>query len=871
MIVTGSVLPARDAIKHSREDITQRFVAGEHASVLVPELARQTDNVLLEIWPQDALRESSALVAVGGYGRGELHPYSDIDLLVLTTENPDQATLSSIQSFVTALWDLGLEIGHSVRSPRQCAKLAKKDISIATALSESRLLAGPQQLLLEMRKRATGPSCWPSQAYLEAKLAEQRSRHHRYDDTAYKLEPNVKSSPGGLRDLQVVFWVTMHHFQVTSLEQLLRLEFLTDQEYQSLIEARNFLWQVRFALHVETGRGEDRLLFQHQRDLADRFGYTDSDANLAVEQFMKGYYRTVMELSRLNEMLLELLQESLLASTGRARLYSMRPRPLTPRFQVVSGYLEVIREDLFRQTPWALMEMFLVLQRNAQLRGVRATTIRLVRDHCQYIDDNFRADAKVRSLFMEILRQPRGITHVLERMHLYGVLDAYLPEFGEVAGRMQFDLFHVYTVDEHTLRVVGFLRGFAIPEKSTEFPLCSDIHAALEKPEILYVAGLFHDIAKGRGGDHSQLGAQDVQRFCLQHGFDDDDAQLAAWLVEHHLVMSATSQRQDISDPEVIHHFATVIGTQARLDYLYLLTVADIRGTSPQLWNDWKATLLQDLYQSTRAVLVSGMDEPVSRSLLVDASRRKTRKLFAGQPATLLTAAEQLWASLDDDYFLLNTPDEILWHTTQVLTNPSAELPLTAIRQGRGGSEILVYTRDQEFLFAATCSLLDGLGLNIMESRITTTTEAMTLNIFVVLDHDGLPLTDRVLLEETKSTLMLRLRNPINARRRNSRRLVRRQLQAFDTPVQITFENDLKHQRTVLEIYCADRPGLLAQIGWLLSDQHIRLQNARIATFGERAEDIFLVTDSTNTPLPEHRFMELQKVLKAALAVNQPD
>ncbi len=856
----------RDAVKQDRETMAMRFRAGEHARVLVPELARQTDLILLALWQRYALTEQAALVAVGGYGRGELHPYSDIDLLILTCEKPAKAIVESIQDFVTGLWDLGLEIGHSVRSTKQCAAQAKLDISIATALSESRLLDGPRDLFENMRRHATGRSCWSSKEYLKAKLAEQQARHHRYDDTAYKLEPNVKSSPGGLRDLQIVAWVALHHFGVSKFEQLLELDFLTQAEYQSLIDARDFLWQVRYALHTEAARAEDRLLFQHQRSLAEQFGFSDLDTNLAVEQFMKGYYRTVMELSRLNEMLLELLLEAILLAPKALR-WPSKARPINDHFQVVSGFLEVTRESVFKDTPWALMEMFLVLQRNPDIKGVRATTIRLVRAHCQRIDDSFRADSHVRGLFMEILRQPRGITHVLERMHLYGVLGAYLPVFDEVTGRMQFDLFHVYTVDEHTLRVVGYLRGFAVPEKSTELPLCSEVHRALEKPEILYIAGLFHDVAKGRAGDHSLLGAQEVKNFCHQHAFSDDDAQLAAWLVEHHLLMSVTSQRQDISDPEVIHRFATIMGTQSRLNYLYLLTVADIRGTSPQLWNDWKATLLQDLYLNTSKVLAADLDGPVPRVELVDKTRIGARELIETRDPLWLGAIESLWQSLDDQYFLLNSVDEVAWHALEVVGAASGELPLVKVRTGRGGTEILVYTHDQEFLFAATCSLLDGLGLNIMGSRITTTTQAMTLNVFVVLDRDGKPVTDGHLFTEITQALSQGLRQPASVLGRRNQRLGRRQLQAFSIPIQVNFHNDHEHQRTIVEIICTDRPGLLAQIGMLLAEQRIRLQNARIATFGERVEDIFLVTDSANRPLDEARFADLREALISALDV----
>ena len=843
----------------ARAQVVSRFAAGEPARALVPALAGAIDTVLVDAWRLHDVGEHAALVAVGGYGRGELHPASDIDVLVLTPENPSRAVLESAQAFIACLWDLHLDVGHSVRSPAQCVALARSDVTIATSLMESRLLAGAQALHEQMRESATGAAVWSSREFLQAKLAEQAERHHRFDDTAYKVEPNVKESPGGLRDLQIVSWVAKHHFGVSSLEELVPLGFLEADEYAALQAGRDFLWQVRFALHVDAGRREDRLLFDNQRALAKRFGYADDDANLAVEQFMRRYYRTVMELSRLNEMLLELLQEAILIAPEDAA-----PVVINRRFQSVSGFLEARNPAVFRRQPWALLELFLVLQQNPSLKGVRASTIRLVRNHCHLINDRIRNDIRARSLFLEILRQPRGVTHELERMHRYGVLGAYLPVFDHVAGRMQFDLFHAYTVDEHSLRVVGNLRAFAIPERASEHPLCASIFERLPKPELLYIAGLFHDIAKGRGGDHSALGAADVLEFCLDHGLGQYDARLCAWLVRHHLLMSTTSQRKDISDPTVVHEFALEVADQIHLDYLYLLTVGDIRGTNPKLWNDWRASLLRELYVTTSRALRLGLENPLERAQLILETQQQARTVLRLLSPDLPAGAERLWATLGDDYFLRSSPDEVAWHSRGIVAATDADLPLVLTRAGRGGTEVFVYARDQEFLFAATCSVLDRLGLSIVDSRIITADNAMTLDSYVVLDLEGEPILDPARLHEIERSLHEALQQPGRARGQ-TRRLLRRQLRAFRISTQVLFRDDAANDRTVLEVVTADRPGLLARIGWALADHAVRLQNAKISTFGERAEDVFFVTGRDNRPLPAERLESIRAGLEAAL------
>jgi [protein-PII] uridylyltransferase len=849
----------RSRLTSARAELAERLHQGVPASILVHEHAAFIDGLLGDAWSEHGLaaRDDVSLVAVGGYGRAELHPGSDVDVMVLMTPKGLRDT-SAVRAFITSLWDIGLEVGHSVRSVKDCVREAKDDITVATNLMEARLVAGNRSLFDDMRA-ATGPeSLWPSREFFQAKWAEQRERHFKYHDTAYNLEPNVKEGPGGMRDLQVIGWVAKRHFGAETLHELVTHRFLTESEFDSLTTAQSFLWQVRFALHVLTGRREDRLLFDYQRTIAAEFDYLDDDANLAVEKFMKQYYRTIMELSRLNEMLLELFQEAILLADAPRHVI-----PINRRFQAVNGFLEAKNSRVFQRYPFALLELFLIVQQRDELKGVRASTIRLIRDHRHLIDADFRNDIRARSLFMEILKQPNRITRELRRMHRYGVLEEYLPVFGAVVGQMQYDLFHTYTVDEHSLFVVQNIRAFASPDRPQALPGCPQVFASLPKPHLLYIAGLLHDIAKGRGGDHSELGAGLALEFCIDHGLGQYDARLVAWLVEHHLSLSVTAQRRDISEPEVIKEFARLVGDRTHLDYLFLLTVADIRGTNPSLWNDWKATLLNDLYESTARALRRGLERPIHRAELIEETQQEARHLLGPDYAELPAAAE-LWSSLGDDYFLRSGADEIAWHTRAILAMNSASLPLVLVREGRGGTEVFVYAPDQEFLFAATTSVLGRLGLNIHDSRIITADNGMTMNTFVVLELDGETIRDESRRAEVRETLGEALRRPAAVRRDDSR-LPRRQLRHFPTTTEVSFSSDPYNERTVMEVVAGDRPGLLSAIGWALADCRVRLQNAKIATFGERAEDVFFLTDSQNRPLPPDTFESVRERVTTAI------
>src|SRR5262245_61612309 len=658
----NSVAAFRAVLERGDAELRERFGRDEPIEDLVRDRARLVDGLLIRAWSLHVgeRMHELALIAVGGYGRGELHPCSDIDVCVLLPKGESAAWERSLERFLTFLWDIGLEVGHSVRTIDDCQRESLADISVATTLLEARRLAGPEALFAAMKHALAPDRLWPGKEFFEEKVKEQLARHHRYHDTAYNLEPNVKSSPGGLRDIQTIGWVAKRHFGADSLDELVSHGFLTRSELRKLQAAQSFLWKVRFALHVLTGRREDRVLFDYQIKLAKMFGYEDATYTLAVEQFMQRYYRTAMDVSLLNEMLLQLFREAILSDPN------VPPVPVNPRFQIRNDYLEVTGDDVFDRYPSAMLELFVIIEQNSEkIRGVRASTIRQLTRHLWLIDEEFRQHPRNHRLFFEILSAPVGVTHELRRMNLYGVLGRYIPAFGRIVGRMQYDLFHAYTVDAHTLFVVSNLRRFAMPKYDNEFPQLSRIMQSLPKPELAYLAAIFHDIAKGRGGDHSELGAVDAEAFCLEQGLSRYDARLVAWLVRNHLVLSVTAQKKDISDPKVIHEFAKHVGDQNHLDYLYVLTVADVRGTNPKLWNNWKASLFAEFHERTRQALRRGVESPIDQDELIAETQAHARELIlrAGLDEAALQA---VWQRFTDAYFMRHAPEEISWHTSML-------------------------------------------------------------------------------------------------------------------------------------------------------------------------------------------------------------
>jgi len=840
----------KQLLKQNDAELRQKFNPHKSVSDLLKEKSDFVDDILSCCW-RHFLGEHAkqlSLIAVGGYGRRELFPYSDIDIVVLLNSDDTSPYQEALSNFFTFLWDIGLKPGQSVRTIEQCIEAAISDQTIITSLMENRLITGNTALHETLNQQIAPNKIWPSDQFFAAKMDEQRQRYAKFHDTAYNLEPNIKEGPGGLRDRQVIAWVFKRHYNSSTLKELIKYGFLPESEYLELVAALEVLWRIRYALHLLTNRCEDRLIFDYQRDLARQFGFSTEhqEYNQDVEQFMQFYFKTVLGLERLNEMLLQLFNERFVS--GEVAYNSI---PLNDKFVVINGYLEAIDDTLFERHPLALLELFLILEQNSSIKGVRAITIRLVRKSLHLIDDAFRKNKDANRLFIETFRQPRGITDQLRRMNRYGVLATYIPCFANIVARMQYDLFHIYTVDEHTLFVIRNLRRFALEKHFDELPFCNDIFLLISKPEILYLAGLFHDIAKGRNGDHSAIGEEFARDFCVQHDLSPHDTNLICWLVRNHLVMSMTAQRKDIGDPDVIHQFAQTVGSIEYLNHLYLLTVADIRATNPELWNAWKDALLKELYTVTYSALHRGLQNPVALTdrLLENKKEAKEEliKLGISEPVILKS-----WQHANDDYFLRYSADEIAWHTIAIASSSEDDLPLVLLRPQtqRGSAEVFVYTKNEEAIFSLSTATLDQLGLTILDARIMTTTDDYVLNSFLVLEQSGKPINE--LFREVHICTVLR-NNLLLREVKKHKNIHRQSRQAkhFPIPTSIQFHADPLNRHTIIELITTDHAGLLSKIGRAFVQKGIHLHSAKITTIGSRAEDMFYITDNQSQPITD--------------------
>ncbi|MHC8440941.1 MAG: [protein-PII] uridylyltransferase [Candidatus Eutrophobiaceae bacterium] len=813
------------------------------------------DQLLIRLWSILAADTGACLVAVGGYGRGELHPHSDIDLMILSKEKrPGSSLRRRIQRFLALLWDAGMDVGHSVRHFADCRAQAKKDITVFTNLLEARLLCGNPDLYRRVIGLTAPGELWSVENFFVAKCSEQRERHERFSDTSHNVEPHLKEGPGGLRDIQMIGWVAKRHFGVERLRELIDKDFLTEEEYKTLDQGRELLWRIRYGLHLLSGKKEDRLLFDYQKCIAEQFGHFGK-RNRGVEEFMKNYYQTIREMGRLNEMLLQHFSEEILEASRKEKIVS-----INPRFQIRNDFIETKNPDVFASNPFALMEIFLLIQQNLAIKGVRASTIRLVRKHLYLINANFRKDLRARTYFLEIIRQPRHVGHELRRMHRYGVLGAYLPVFAQIQGLMQFDLFHAYTVDEHILFVVRNMRLFSVPEERDAFPWCQEVIKKIPKLEVLYIAGLFHDIAKGRSGDHSELGARDVQRFCVDHRLSHYDTLLASWLVKNHLLMSMTAHRQDINDPEVIKNFANRVADRNHLDYLYLLTVADICATNPDLWNSWKASLIDQLYHQTLLVLRRGMEKPLHKLKRVAENRTAAitmLKVDAEHEKTI----RQFWKTLRTDYFLRHSSEELAWHAGAIVFEKESLPVVRAQREtSKGWSQILVYTRDAPRVFTVTALAMERLRLNVLDARIIISKTGYTLNTYVVLESNGEPLRNEQRCADVCSLIVRELRRDKPLRSPQAFRSKDRKLANFQIATDISFAEDAKNERVIMELITLDRVGVLSRVGHAMDECRVKLTGAKISTYGERVEDIFFIK-----PPPDGDFLALRERIVSAL------
>jgi [protein-PII] uridylyltransferase len=820
----------RASLAAGRRGLREAYLRKPSPALLLRGHTRLIDRTLRGLWRAMQPARHAALVATGGYGRGELFPSSDIDILILLAREPSPAERERLERLVGMFWDIGLDVGHSVRTVRGCVEAAAEDITIQTTLLEARYLAGSRALYHQLA--AAAGRALDAPGFLKAKVLEQEQRHAKHQDAAYALEPNLKESPGGLRDLQTIQWIARACGLGWRWRQLQRRGLLLQAEAAQLARHEALLHDLRIRLHFLAGRREDRLVFDYQGALAEAHGLRGTPARRASEQLMQRYYQTAKGVTQLNTILLQNLEARLLPEEQAA------PRALNERFQVRAGRLEACREDLFERDPRAILESFLLLQQHQDLRGMSAPTLRALWRARVHVNARLRRDPVARLLFLQMLRQPRGIVHEFRRMNQYDVLGRYLPEFGRIVGQMQHDLFHVYTVDQHILMVLRNLRRFTMAEFAHEFPLCSELISGFERRWLLYVAALYHDIAKGRGGDHSELGMHDARAFARRHGLAREDADLVAFLVEHHLSMSGTAQKEDVHDPEVVQAFARKVGSERRLIALYLLTVADIRGTSPKVWNAWKAKLLEDLFRAARREL-TGQTQGVDAALAEkQAEAVRLLRLYALSE----TVQARLWAQLDTTYFLRHDAQEIAWQTRHLHYRVDSPVPVVKARLAPIGEgvQVMIYTPDREALFARICGYFERAGFNIVEAKIHTTRHGYALDTFLVMGQGpGAHYRDLLALIETQLQEELQSRAPLPPPRGG--RLSRRVRHFPISPV-VDLRPDERGTYQVLSIVAADRPGLLYGVARALALHQVKLHTAKINTLGDRAEDVFLVS-----------------------------
>ncbi|GJH08571.1 [protein-PII] uridylyltransferase [Caballeronia novacaledonica] len=823
----------RAAYKAAKAALIERFGAASNVEPLMHALARATDDALKGAWAACGMPESAALVAVGGYGRGELAPYSDVDILVLlpdaSPQHGDAELNGRVERFIGMAWDLGLDIGSSVRSVEQCIAEAGNDITVQTSLLEARRICGDMSLF--QRFSARYRETLDPRAFFQAKVLEMRQRHAKFQDTPYSLEPNIKESPGGLRDLQLILWIARAAGFGSSWRELDARELITEREARELRRNEGFLKALRARLHVIAKRRQDILVFDLQTPLAESFGFEATTAKRASEQLMRRYYWAAKAVTQLATILIQNVEAQLFPSTSGIT------RVISGRFVEKQGMLEIARDDVFEREPHAILEAFLLYEQTRGIKGFSARTLRAIYNARDLMDRDWRRDPENRRLFMEILKQPEGITHAFRLMNQTSVLGRYLLNFRRIVGQMQHDLYHVYTVDQHILMVLRNLRRFAIAEHAHEYPFCSQLMGNFERPWVLYVAALFHDIAKGRGGDHSTLGMADARRFCREHDIGAEDTELVIWLVQQHLTMSQVAQKQDTSDPEVIKQFASVVKTERRLTALYLLTVADIRGTSPKVWNNWKGKLLEDLFRATQAVL--GGAQPDAHSELK--SRQEAALALLRLETVPEHAQKRLWDQLDVGYFLRHDPADIAWQTRVLYRHVESDEPIVRARPSPIGAalQVLVYVKDRPDLFAGICAYFDKNGLSVLDARVTTTRHGYALDNFLVAhpDHDGSYRDIANLVEQQLAALLADERILPEPSKGRVSRLVR----TFPITPRVDLRPDDRGQYYILSVSANDRQGLLYSIARVLAQHRIGVQAARINTLGERVEDVFLL------------------------------
>lgn len=834
---------------------SQQFLNHAPVADLVFARSEYMDQLLQRLWRYFGFAEieSLSLVAVGGYGRRELHPLSDIDILILSEQPLAEKLGGEISRFITLLWDLKLEVGHAVRTIKECADFGSNDLTVATNLQEARLIAGSDDTFLKLKLLVLSESFWPSVDFCQKKITEQKERHSRYHDTTYNLEPDIKSSPGGLRDIHTLSWIARRHYGATSLLEMSKYGFLTDAEYRELLECQNFLWRVRFALHMELKRYDNRLTFAHQAQVAQHLGFI-GEHNIPVETMMKEFYRTLRRVAELNKMLIKLFENAII-NDGE----EIAAEDLDDDFQRRGPLIEAKKPALFQARPETILEMFIHIANDSTIESVAPATLRQLRTARRRLNQFLHTIPAAREKFLTLCRHPNSLLRAFPLMHKLGVLAAYIPQWSQIVGQMQFDLFHVYTVDEHSIRLLKHIHSYSYPENYSKHPICCEIYPKMQKKELLIIAAIFHDIGKGRGGDHSEIGEAEAFDFCIEHGLSKPEAKLVSWLVRNHLLMSVTAQRRDIYDPDVITEFAKKVREEEYLDYLVCLTVADISATNPELWNSWKRTLLGELYHSTQRALRRGLENPVDIRDRIRHNQQMSSALLRKEGFSARDI-ELLWQRFKADYFLRHTHKQIAWHSTHLLRHENKEqtLILVSRKATRGGTEIFIYSKEQPALFAQVVAEIDRRNLNVHDAQIMNSKDGYIMDTFMVLDQNGEPIPR----EQHKSiinSLKQVLDNPSERKLRVRR--APRQLKHFNVKTQVNFIPTKTGKRTLMEFVALDLPGLLATVGESFSELHMDLHGAKISTFGERAEDLFIITSSSGKSLTDDEQNRLRDMI----------
>ena len=858
-----------DYLKQQLNDFQQwsvtQFKQNVDIDILVHLRSHFIDELLQRLWCYFQIPEQVssvfkqnriALIAVGGYGRTELHPLSDIDILILSDYPCAKDIEQRISDLVRLLWDLHLDIGHSVRTLKTCIQEAKNDITTMTNLLESRIIAGSQSLLDELRKQIFSDKIWPSATFFRAKVKEQQDRHKQYHSTSYNLEPDLKNSPGGLRDMQIVQWIAIRHFGEEFLQKIAHFDYLTPEDIEDFKTCRKFLWRMRFALHSVITRYDNRLLFDRQLSIANMLGY-QGQGNTPVEKMMHDYYCVARNITELNQMLLQLFDETILELNPKNKIYD-----IDEHFQIREKLIDVKDDNLFKKDPVMIMQLFYTILLNPQIIGLYSNTIRQLRSARRQLTTLLSEDAKARSLFMKIIKHPDAIKKAILPMHQYGILTAYIPGWKHIAGMMQFDLFHVYTVDEHTIRLLLELDSLKTESGKQRHPNSSKVFAKLSKPELLVITGLFHDIGKGHHGDHSEIGAKLVEKFCKLHELESRDTDLIIWLVRYHLLMSVTAQSRDLQDPAVIREFIQIVKSEQRLQYLLCLTVADVCATNETLWNSWKQSLMRQLYETAKRSFDSGIHQiPEQRSI---ARQHKQEAL-----AILLKQnydeqkIKNLWLDYRIDYFLRYTTEQIVWHVQNLLTHDLNQiLVLINPNPYHGGTEIIIYSPDRPYLFATVCNTLNNHNLSIHDALIITNKKGFALDTFIVLEPNGQTLQkDRHL--SIIQALTKALKQPVY--KGVTVKPPKQRLRSFSVPTQVNFLSAFNEKQTYMELIALDRPGLLACVGEVFANLDLSLSSAKIATIGEHIEDLFILTDKNNNALDDNTCYQLRESIVNAI------